>query len=179
MNKSTLLPPTLSIRSSFPLYPVYGRDADVLRAGQLLFWQVPPWFSAAWPTDLQPQNRQLPHCILCTRAGELQVGFCIIHLFNNFFHLVLLAWRLLCCNPTNICKQDSWDKVTVSYFHSFQWSPSLNNFYNIHLQIPSNGISSLVFHFWLLVASEESIVYGRIPAERFLQHSFESIFFIA
>lgn len=45
--------------------------------------------------------------------------------------------------------------------------------------MPSNGINSLVFHFWLLVASEESIVYGRIPAEGFLQYSFESIFFIA
>lgn len=79
VTKVSFAPPTpsLSVRSPLPVYPVYGRDADVLRAGQLLLRQVPPWFPAARPAGLQLQNRQLPHCFVHTPAGELQVGVLI------------------------------------------------------------------------------------------------------
>lgn len=66
---------SLFLRSPLPVHPVDGRDADVLRAGQLLLRQVPPRFPAAGPADLQPPNRQFPHRVLRAPAGELQVGF--------------------------------------------------------------------------------------------------------
>lgn len=79
----------LLFRSPLPVHPVHGRDADVLRTGQLHLWPLPPWFSAAWSIGLQPQNRQLPHRELSSAAGELQVGF-----YSRFYQLKMYTEEL-------------------------------------------------------------------------------------